>query len=178
MIDVPSSLGLFAGVGYAAAILTAALAAMKSSKTSRYWIATSFILMALLGVRMLELQVQVAEFGREVARQAGIYSDRGTMQTAIMISITAALIAGAASALVRFRQMLPAHKVAGVGLLVIVGLNAARAVSLHSVDALLRRAIGPLNLGLAIEIAGLAVVLASASYVVLKRPTRQRRRRV
>ena len=177
MFKDPSVWGLIAGVGYAAAILAAALAAMKNSKTSRLWIATSFILIALCAIRVLGLQVQVAEFGREAVRQAGLYGDRGSLQTVIMVGIGVALVAGAAFALVRLRRMSPALQWAGGGLLVIIGLNAARAVSLHSVDALLRRAIGPLNLGLAIEIVGLAVILAGAGYVVLKRPKKTRRRR-
>lgn len=173
----PTVWGLIAGVGYGAAILAAALAAMKSSKASRYWIATSFILIALCVVRVLSLQVLLAEFGRDAARHAGLYGDRGTLQTAIMLGIAIAFVAGAAFCFVRLRRMSPALQLAGVGLLVIVGLNAARAVSLHSVDAMLRRVIGPLNLGLAIEIVGLALILASAGYAVLKRPKRQRRRR-
>lgn len=177
MFKDPSVWGLIAGVGYAAAILASALAAMKSSKTSRYWIAASFTLIALCAIRVLGLQVQVAEFGREAVRQAGLYGDRGSLQTVIMLGIAVALVAGAAFGLVRLRRMSPALQLAGFGLLVIVGLNAARAVSLHSADAMLRRAIGPLNLGLAIEIVGLAVILAGAGYVVLKRPKKTRRRR-
>ena len=174
MLKDPSFWGIFAGLGYAGAVILAMLAAMKNSKASRYWIATSFILIFLCVARILSLQVLVAEFARETARQAGLYGDRGAMQTAVMIGIAVALIAGAAFALVRLRRMSPALQLSGVALLVIIGLNAARAVSLHSVDALLRRAIGPLNVGLTIEIAGLAVILASAGYVVLKRPKKQR----
>lgn len=177
MIKDPSIWGLMTGAGYAVTILATALAAMKDQKAARKWIAASFILIALCIVRILGLQIQVAELGREAAREAGLYGNRDMLQTIVMLGIAVTAFVSAGFAIVRVRLMSPLIGLAVLGLLIIVIVNAARAVSLHRADEMLQRSIGPLNLGLAIENIGLFIVLAAAGCVVLKRSKRKRRRR-
>jgi len=118
-----------------------------------------------LGVnKQLDLQTAFTELGRMLAREAGWYAERQSVQKAFILGVgVIALVIGATVLALLRRAPLPTH-ITIVGALGLVAFVVIRASSLHHVDAFIRSSRFGVRANIAIEMGSLLVVIAGASW--------------
>jgi hypothetical protein len=162
-----STFSLAAALAYvvtAVLALACALAATRRPHRAaiRDWIAVALVFLALAGWRIANGEAQVQTFARNWAQMHGTYDDRHEWQAPITIGVmlVVAVLGIAAVRWAGSRASGRALCLAGAMVLLAV----LRVVSLHAVDEILYRALGPFHLNYVLDLGltGLVAALALA----------------
>ena len=117
----------------------------------------------LLGLnKQLDLQAWVTDEVRTLAVEQGWHEQRRAVQAVLVGVGGAAAIAGLLVIVTTTRRHLPRHAAAFVGLGVLLAYAAARMVSYHQLDAVLRQSTWGWRSGELIEAAGVLCIVACA----------------
>lgn len=148
----------------AAVSLMAAFAAhaRRHRAAARHWIFVGMIFVALAGWRLANGEVLVQAHARDWAQTHGWYDERHDWQAPITL---AALLAVGAVLFAAFRWAGTRPSARALCVAVVMILFAAlRVISLHAVDEVLYRAVGPFHLNYVIDL-GLTGVAAALALV-------------
>lgn len=129
---------------------------------SRSWLILALLLLVLGVNRWFDLATEIADLGRQVARDQNWYQRRRLFQAISIAVITTVglIILSQAGKLTRATSQGLTRAVSG--LVVLVTFATVRALSLHSVDWLLSRRVAGFSVNAALEFSGLAWVAFSA----------------
>src|SRR5271166_3087922 len=144
------------------------------SLETRAWTAIA-VLLALLGVsELLQLQPAITNFGRSIAVGEGWYWHRQGIQAAFIKIAAAITVVFSLGLFLSARRTSLECAIALASAVMIVGFILVRAVSLHQVDALLRRTTFGMQWNRIPEFAGsLIILLSSLSRRLKAMPTKR-----
>lgn len=138
------------------------------------WAAMGVILAGLAVNTQLDLLSGMTEIGRCFARLDGWYDVRRTLQGNLMAALSV-LCAIVGFVLWRLRRGLRSALAALAGVMLILSITGARAVSLHEMDSLINLPIAGAAAGAWAELLGTALVIGNAFWLLAKirgRPAR------
>jgi hypothetical protein len=132
------------------------------SRDRRFWFGTA-ILLILLGLnKQLDLQSVLTSTARSVTRHAGWYPERRAIQGLFLLALVVAAIAVVLGLLKWLRRSSAPVKSAALGIALLLVFIVIRAASFHHIDAWVTVNIGGLRRGWWLELAGIAMIAASA----------------
>lgn len=137
-----------------------------------FW-CVALIAMVLLGInKQLDLQSFMTAIGRCVAQQQGWYGERRAFQAEFIKGLLAAITALLLLGLWLMRRHLRRNGLALLGLTIVAGFVAIRAIGFHHFDAFINgRTLLDLRFNFVLENAGLLLVAMNA-LLLLRRPSR------
>ncbi|MFN3844438.1 MAG: hypothetical protein ACK4RZ_01285 [Paracoccaceae bacterium] len=142
-----------------------------------FWVLTCFAMAFLAVNKQLDLQSALTATGRCIARLQGWYEDRRIVQRhfiqGLLLAIGAILVFG----LYLMRRDLKRHGLALLGLAVVAGFVAVRAVGFHHFDSVINIRVQDVRLNVVFELAGLVLIAVNALVLLLRQPGHQRARR-
>lgn len=145
--------------GAAAALWAGRLA---RSRDRRFWFGTA-ILLLLLGLnKQLDLQSILTSTARSMTRHAGWYPERRVIQGLFLLTLVVTACAVVLGLLKWLRRSTAPVKSAAFGIALLVVFIVIRAASFHHIDAWVTVNAGGLRRGWWLELAGIAVIAASA----------------
>lgn len=135
-----------------------------SGRERLFWLVAALAMLALGLNKQLDLQTMMTGWGRQMARDGGWYAQRRAIQREFVLAgAAAALVVGAGLAwLVRGMRPRVLVVLAGLGLLGVFVL--VRLASFHHIDVAMRSPVLGLKLHTVLELAGIAIVVASAAW--------------
>lgn len=160
--------GLLVAAMQLVAVACAAAAARRAApgRGRRCWIVIAGLVAALALARQLDLQVAISAAGRCHAELAGWYAGRRMLQGGLVAACLVAMATAILAARTLVRGATPGVGLAAVGVILVAGHGAIRAVDLHQIDALLSRGLGGGGLDLTLNrlaaAAGLALICLGA----------------
>ena len=143
---------------------TAALWAGRLARTRdrRFWFGTA-ILLLLLGVnKQLDLQSVLTSTARSMTRHAGWYPERRMIQGLFLLALVVTAFVVVLGLLNWLRRSSAPVKSAALGIALLFVFIVIRAASFHHIDAWVTVNVGGLRRGWWLELAGIAVIAASA----------------
>ncbi len=161
-MDAISPFSLAAALAYVATAVLALIAAFavpgRRRATMRDWSAVGAIFLALALWRFTNGEAQVQDYWRSLAQLHGTYEYRHDWQAPVTVAM---LLAGVVIGIAGFRwagrRRAGQALCAAVAMVLFVGL---RTISLHAVDGILYRALGPIHLNYVIDL-GLTALTAT-----------------
>jgi hypothetical protein len=126
------------------------------------WWLIAWVMLLLAVTRLTDWPALVVDFARHYAAGHGWYGMRRALQIEIMLFIAVLAVAGISLLRRREGDLPRPASISLGGLIALLTFDAARAVSLHTVDALLGLSLAGVRLNWLIEIAGIVVILAGA----------------
>ena len=145
--------------GAAAALWAARLA---RTRDRRFWFGTA-ILLLLLGVnKQLDLQSVLTSTARSMTRHAGWYPERRVIQGLFLLALVVMAFVVVLGLLNWLRRSSAPVKSAALGVALLFVLIVIRAASFHHIDAWVTVNVGGLRRGWWLELAGIAMIAASA----------------
>lgn len=151
-----------------AAYLTCALLAVAvagragAGRQRRFWMLTALAMAFLAVNKQLDLQSALTAVGRCVAQMQGWYGARRGFQLHFIEGLLVALTAILALGLYRMRHDLRRNGLALLGLAVVAGFVAVRAVGFHHIDALINTRVLSLRFNFIFEVSGLVLIALNA----------------
>lgn len=138
------------GLAYSASAILAFAAGLRSraegSREFWVWLLIALVLAVFAALRMTAGHEAIVGHLRDNARQDGWYDQRRVLQRWVLNLLVGAALVLILLLAVAIRHLRPAVLTAGVGVLLLGLFSAARGMSMHRLDDLLTRQIGPLNL--------------------------------
>ena len=167
-IGDPTVMGWLTVVVYAAAAVASlwvwrrgAFPAHLARRERRFWLALA-VLMALLAVnKQLDLQSFVTAIARCAAIEQGWYDTRRTVQVAFVMGILAVSVTVGLTAALLLMKSLARTWLALLGLILILGFVAVRALGFHHIDTLIGTTFLFLKVNWIVEIGGILLILAA-----------------
>lgn len=147
----------------AGALLAIAAAHRAKARERTFWLVTGIILVLLAINRQFNLQGDLAEAGRMLARSEGWYGSRHVPQLLLVLSLAAGSAVLEAFLWRALRNASASVKAAAVGLLGLVAFILIRAVSLHDIDYWVTIHVAGIRSGWWIELLGITAIAASAA---------------
>ena len=127
-----------------------------------FWAGTG-VLLVLLGLnKQLDLQTQLTEAGRWMARHEGWYGSRRLVQAAFVLALGAAAFVSLAALSAGLRRSAASVRLAAVGIVLLFSFILLRAASFHHLDLWVTRNAGGMRRGWWLELAGILVIAGSA----------------
>lgn len=169
------------GVTFAAYLATALACAREAAQPAaaargenRFWRISALMLVAIGLARYVELHLVLAEVGRELAVHGGWYEGRRPVQKWLVYGLGVALLAFLALPWLRRQPVRPGRHAALAGVTLLAAFAAARVMSAHRIDVVLRRTIHGLKWEWVLELAGIALVaLGVLAHRLSSRPRAQ-----
>jgi len=128
-----------------------------------FWFSLFGVLVALGFNKQLDLQSDLTEFGRSMARDEGWYENRRIFQAIFVLFFAAAAIGAVAAAIWFMRDLWQRYKMAFVGIIYLCAFVIIRAASFHHLDTLLYHIEGVKYLvNTFLELGGIAIVAYAA----------------
>ncbi|NBZ87380.1 hypothetical protein [Stagnihabitans tardus] len=171
VIGDPNATGWLTVAAYlACAFLALALVRrMAPGRERKFW-ALMLVLMTFLAInKQLDLQSAVTAVGRCMAQLQGWYQERQTVQREFILGLLVLTVLGLVLGLVLMRRDLRRNGLAILGLAVVAGFVAVRAVGFHDVDHLISTRFQGLRLNFFFEVSGLTLIALNA-FALLRRP--------
>lgn len=162
-IGDPSVIGWITVVAYfvTAAVSACATFRTESNQHRAFWRALAIFLL-LLGInKQLDLQSLITEIGRVFAKNGGWYQDRRDIQMIFVAILFIITLITAGLTVWKLRKNFRSLLLPGVGLMLLVGFVAIRALSFHHVDRFLRYTIDNVRMNWLLELGGIGVLLLS-----------------
>jgi hypothetical protein len=170
-IGDPNATGWITVAAYATCALLAVLVVLraKPGRTRKFWV-MMVVLMAFLAVnKELDLQSALTAVGRCVSQLQGWYAERRPFQREFILALLAATGAGFALGLYLMRHDLARNGLAILGLTVVAGFVAVRAVGFHHFDSLINTRVVDVRFNFIFEVSGLILIALNALFL-LRRP--------
>lgn len=137
-----------------------------------FWVVLTLAMAFLAVNKQLDLQSLLTALGRCVAQAQGWYEERRALQKEFIMMLLAAIVALLALALWLMRRHLRQNALAVLGLILVAGFVAIRAVSIHHFDSFLRGQFQSIRYNTILENAGLVLIALNALFLLRKRPRR------
>jgi len=127
-----------------------------------FWFTLCGLLVALGFNKQLDLQSDLTEVGRSMARSEGWYENRRIFQAIFVVIFGCGAVAAVVGAMWFMRDLWRRYRIAFVGIIYLCTFVIIRAASFHHIDAWVTVNVGGLRRGWWLELAGIAVIAASA----------------
>lgn len=140
-----------------------------------FWFVLGGLLIALGFNKQLDLQSDLTQVGREMARSEGWYEHRRVIQAIFVVLFAAGAVAAVAGAIWFLRDLWTRYRLAFVGIIYLCAFVIIRAASFHHIDTLLyHTGLGGL-VNTTLELGG-NVLIAVAAWHATREPPEQRYR--
>lgn len=150
--------------GLAFAVLSCGRAAPRA-----FWQVLAIIMLLLAVNKQLDLQSALTATGRCIATAQGWYEDRRAFQHQFIIGLIVAIACVLIVGLYLLRRHLRRNGLALLGLALVGGFVAVRAVGFHHFDALIRQELYDVRLNVLMENAGLVLIAINSLALLLSR---------
>lgn len=163
LFNDPTGLAWLVVASYLAGAAAAFLAGRSTvGRDARFWYVAA-LLLVLLGLnKELDLQSQLTESTRALARETGWYEQRRQSQALFLAALGIGGLAAVALLAGWLRRSPRAVKVAAAGIVILLAFVFIRAASFHHLDEWVTVNIGFMRSGWWLELAGIAVIAFSA----------------
>lgn len=131
-----------------------------------FWLLISLAMAFLALNKQLDLQSLLTASGRCVARQQGWYDERQAFQRHFIEGLLIGIALMLALGLYLLRRDLRQNGLALIGLVVVAGFVAIRAVGFHHVDAMLNLRVQNLRYNVIFELSGLTLIALNALWLL------------
>ncbi|PJF09640.1 isopropylmalate isomerase [Pseudorhodobacter sp. MZDSW-24AT] len=177
-IGDPTIWGWGTVAAYALCALLALRVVLRSRGGSRraqlFW-GVICIAMAFLALnKQLDLQSLLTATGRCIAHQQGWYEDRRGVQRGVIMALLAVILLLLATSLYLMRRDLRRNALALLGLIVVSGFVAFRAVGFHHFDEIINLRVGDVRFNVIFELTGLVMIALNALVLLLRKGPRRR----
>jgi len=169
IMDQINSTQLAGLIGFGAATLLCARAAWRQTHARRLWVALSLFYSLMFVDVLTQLPHLIRIEITDTLKALGVYGDRQSAQTALLIGLGVVAAYFSLRLLIRMRAMALSARVAFVGTLLVIALYVLELISLHTIDAILYRQTGPLILIGWLWLVGSGTSAAAAVAAVKKR---------
>jgi hypothetical protein len=156
-------------IGFGLAALLCARAAWSQRQARSLWVALSIIYLMMFADVLIQLRHLIRVEIVDVLKVLGVYGDRQSAQTALLIGLGVIAAFFSLRLLIRMRGLAMSAQLAFVGTVFVFALYVLELISLHAIDAILYRPIGPVLLIGWLWMAGSGTSAAAAKAVVKKR---------
>ena len=173
-IGDPNLTGWLTVLAYAACMVLAALVWRRSPKGAEraFWGVLALLMAALAVNKQLDLQSALTATGRCIAKMQGWYEDRRGVQVLFIEGVLIVAVLALIFGLYRMRKDIRRNGVAIIGLHVVVGFVAVRAVGFHHFDTLINTRVMDVRFNFIFENSGL-VLIALNAVTLLMQPVRR-----
>ena len=154
---------ILAAYGCCALLALAAGRSAASTRDRRFWYSTAAVLLLLGLNKQLDMQTMLTDVARSVAKEGGWYDSGESCRARFLLVLGLGAAAAAAMLTLWLRSASRAVKIATTGLLLLMGFVLLRAASFHHIDAWVTVDLGGLRSGWWLELAGIALIGASAA---------------
>ncbi|MER5173851.1 isopropylmalate isomerase [Thioclava kandeliae] len=144
----------------------AAARVKKEVQISIFFVSIAVILLFLTINKQLDLQSALTAYGKCLAKAQGWYNQRRTIQVEAIYGIIAAAVALGLALGIYFRRIWSQIWLALLGLAVLIGFIAIRALSFHHMDQLITSHIAGLRLNGVFELTGIGLIGLNALWVI------------
>jgi hypothetical protein len=164
LVHDPGPLAWIVVAAYAAGALLAFAAASRARARERsFWLATAVVLV-LLGInKQLDLQTDLTQAGRFLARSEGWYRSRKIAQGVFILAIAVGAAACGALLWGWLRDAASSVKAAALGVVVLLAFIFVRAASFHHIDYWIAINIAGMRSGWWLELLGVAIIGGAAA---------------
>jgi hypothetical protein len=147
------SLQIFSGIAY---FFAAAVAAYlyhrqeelsKRSQLGSVYLTITLVLCVLAFMHLMNLGGDVADNVRMVAKQGGWYGDRRPMQAKLILFVTGISTVGLVGLLIKFKKVIMPVLPVVLTLAACLTFTLIKTISLHQIDGILAKHVGPARLG-------------------------------
>lgn len=161
------SLQIFSGIAY---FFAAAVAAYlyhrqeeqsKQSQLAKVYLTVTIVLCVLAFMHLMNLGGDVADNVRMVAKQGGWYGDRRPMQAKLILFVTGVSTVGLVGLLIKFKRVIVPVMPIVLTLAACLVFTMIKTISLHQIDGILAKHVGPARLGAWIHLALYTSVVVS-----------------
>lgn len=158
---------IIGGAGYFVASAAAAYLYHREVENKRnphltqLYLGMALVLALLAIVHMMNLTGEVADGVRTIAKNDGWYTTRRPMQARIILFVTACVLLSASGIVWKFRKSVWPVLDTVLWLLGCIIYTTVTAISLHQIDWVLSRWVGPIRLGNLVQLGLLAGVMMS-----------------
>ena len=163
-IGDPTLVGWVTVASYAVCLVLAILVTRRVTATAerRFWSLLACILLALAINKQLDLQSALTAAGRCISVAQGWYENRHSVQRSVILALLAAAGLGLATGIYLMRRHLRRNLLALLGLGLVGGFVAVRAVGFHHIDSLIKDRFLDLRLNALFENSGLVLIALNA----------------
>lgn len=131
--------------------------------------------MAFLAVnKQIDLQSLLTATGRCMAHQQGWYEDRRAFQREVIGALLIVILIVLSTSLYLMRRDLRRNGLALLGLIVVAGFVAFRAVGFHHFDEIINLRVRDIRFNVIFELTGLVMITLNALVLLLRRGPRRR----
>ena len=170
----PTVAGWLTVAAYAACAVLAALVLQRrvAGRAPLFWLLICLAMAFLAVNKQLDLQSLLTAIGRCVARLQGWYGERRAFQRHFIEGLLVVIALMLALGLYLLRRDLRRNGLALLGLVVVAGFVAIRAVGFHHVDAMLNLRVQNLRYNVIFELSGLTLIALNALWLLRRKGRR------
>ncbi|MDO9640701.1 MAG: isopropylmalate isomerase [Pseudotabrizicola sp.] len=145
-----------------------------SARAQVFWILLCAAMAFLAVNKQLDLQSLLTATGRCIAQQQGWYEDRRPFQRNVILALLAFILIVLAASLYHMRRDLRRNGLALLGLIVVAGFVAFRAVGFHHFDEIINLRVRDVRFNVIFELTGLVMITLNALVLLLTKGPRRR----
>ena len=177
-IGDPTFWGWLTVAAYAACALLALCVVIRrrggSPRSQAFWMLLCVAMVFLAVNKQLDLQSLLTATGRCVAGLQGWYEDRRSFQRGVIEALLAVILIVLAASLYLMRRDLRRNGLALLGLIVVAGFVAFRAVGFHHFDEIINLRVRDIRFNVIFELTGLVMITLNALVLLLRKRPRRR----
>jgi len=143
------------------------IASRRDGRTDPLWAGIALVMLLLTLNKVFEIETYIAETGRALAKEDGLYHSRRMYQRIVVKALLVLLAFVLVVAWQRLRSVDRHVRISAIALLALCFFVVARAISYHNVDRLLNRGFAVIKLNGLIE-NGLVLGLAAGAVLALR----------
>lgn len=119
----------------------------KRSQLGKLYLTITLVLCVLAFMHLMNLGSDVADNVRMVAKQGGWYGDRRPMQAKLILFVTGVSVVGLVGLVVKFNKVIKPILPVVLALSACLVFTLIKTISLHQIDGILAKHVGPARLG-------------------------------
>lgn len=143
-----------------------------SARAKTFWLFLCLAMAFLAVNKQLDLQSLLTATGRCISRQQGWYEDRRSVQRGFIEALLVIIVVVLAGSLFWMRHDLRRNGMALLGLVLVAGFVAVRAVSFHHFDEVINFRVRDVRFNVIFELAGLVLIAVNALFLLMGKGTR------
>lgn len=172
----PTAMGWITVAVYLAAAAVALVVAMQAPfpaasrrREHLFWALLAAVLLALAVNKQLDLQSYLTALGRCLAQHQGWYDSRRLVQQTVILGLLVVMVLLAVALWRMMRGTLARNGAALVGLVLVLGFVAIRAVGFHHIDALIKMDVLNMRMNWLLELTGPVLISLAGLWLLLRR---------
>ncbi|TGD67623.1 hypothetical protein EYC08_02905 [Tabrizicola sp. WMC-M-20] len=177
-IGDPTFWGWFTVAAYVACAVLALRVVIRrrggSARAQVFWTLLCLAMAFLAVNKQLDLQSLLTATGRCIAQLQGWYEDRRAFQRTVILALLALILIVLAASLYYMRRDLPRNGLALLGLIVVAGFVAFRAVGFHHFNEIINLRVRDIRFNVIFELTGLVMITLNALVLLLTKGSRRR----